>query len=74
MSILTNAGLPMLLDVLGCQTALFEWAESYDTKDWDRLAKCVAPTVRVSLVKFSSSFYDACTDHAMHDRLITALS
>lgn len=42
----------MLLDVLGCQTALFEWAESYDTKDWDRLAKCVAPTVRVSLVTF----------------------
>lgn len=45
----------MLLDVLGCQTALFEWAESYDTKDWDRLAKCVAPTVRVSICLLFSS-------------------
>ena len=42
----------MLLDILGCQTVLFEWAESYDTKDWDRLVKCVAPTVRVNLVPF----------------------
>ncbi|KAJ5508295.1 Scytalone dehydratase [Penicillium freii] len=25
----------------GCQLALFEWAESYDSKDWDRLAKCI---------------------------------
>lgn len=36
-------------EVLGCQEALFEWAESYDTKDWDRLAKCIAPTLRVSM-------------------------
>jgi hypothetical protein len=36
------------LDIAGCQVALFEWAESYDTKDWDRLAKCIAPTLRVS--------------------------
>lgn len=34
-------------DILGCQAALFEWAESYDTKDWDRLARCLAPTLRV---------------------------
>lgn len=37
------------LEVLGCQAALFEWAESYDTKDWDRLSKCIAPILRVSL-------------------------
>ncbi|KAG6007655.1 hypothetical protein E4U21_005736 [Claviceps maximensis] len=30
-----------------CQAALFEWAESYDTKDWDRLSKCIAPTLHV---------------------------
>jgi Scytalone dehydratase len=36
-------------DVLGCQAALYEWAESYDTKDWDRLSKCIAPTLRVGL-------------------------
>ena len=37
------------LDVLGCQAALFDWAESYDSKDWDRLSKCIAPTLRVGL-------------------------
>ncbi|KAK0735114.1 putative scytalone dehydratase [Lasiosphaeria miniovina] len=36
---------PTFQDVLGCQAAIFEWAESYDTKDWDRLAKCIAPTL-----------------------------
>jgi hypothetical protein len=36
-----------IADVAGCQHALFEWAESYDTKDWDRLAQCVAPTLHV---------------------------
>ncbi|KAH7130969.1 Scytalone dehydratase [Dactylonectria macrodidyma] len=31
----------------GVQTALFEWAESYDTKDWARLHKILAPELRV---------------------------
>ena len=35
------------LDYQGIQHALFEWADSYDSKDWDRLAKCIAPTLRV---------------------------
>lgn len=26
---------------------MFEWADSYDTKDWDRLARVVAPYVSV---------------------------
>lgn len=34
-------------DIAGCQVVLFEWAESYDSKDWDRLVKCVAPTLHV---------------------------
>ncbi len=37
------------LDVADCQAAMFEWAESFDTKDWDRLSKCIAPTLYVSL-------------------------
>lgn len=41
-----------LKEVLGCQAALYEWAESYDTKDRDRLSKCIAPTLRVSLPLF----------------------
>ncbi|KAI0192434.1 Scytalone dehydratase [Astrocystis sublimbata] len=34
--------------VLGCQAALYEWAESYDMKDPVRLAKCIAPTLKIN--------------------------
>lgn len=34
-------------DYLGLTTCLVEWADSYDTKNWDRLRKCIAPTLRV---------------------------
>jgi hypothetical protein len=35
-------------DYLGLNHALFEWADSYDAKDWARLSRCIAPTLRVS--------------------------
>lgn len=38
-----------LIDYLGINAALFEWADSYDSKDWKRLSKCIAPELRVSL-------------------------
>ncbi|KAG5933084.1 hypothetical protein E4U53_001091 [Claviceps sorghi] len=38
---------PSYKDLLACQAVLFEWAESYDTKDWHRLARCIAPTLHV---------------------------
>lgn len=44
---LRNKPLIHQTDVLGCQAAQYEWAESYDTKDWERLSKCIAPTLRV---------------------------
>jgi len=34
-------------DYLGLNHALFEWADSYDAKDWARLSKVIAPTLRV---------------------------
>jgi len=34
-------------EYIGCTEAAFEWADSYDSKDWDRLRKCIAPTLRV---------------------------
>lgn len=40
------------IDVVGCQAAVFEWAESYDTKDWERLAQCVTPTLHVSKTRY----------------------
>ncbi|KAL4757005.1 scytalone dehydratase arp1 [Aspergillus foveolatus] len=39
---------PAYETIAGCQRALFEWAESYDSKDWDRLAKCIAPTLHIN--------------------------
>lgn len=41
-------------EVMGCQAACFEWADSYDSKDWKRLEKCIAPTLRVSEVTIST--------------------
>jgi hypothetical protein len=35
-------------DYLGLNACLVEWADSYDSKDWDRLRRCIAPTLRVS--------------------------
>lgn len=43
------SSLTELADVMGCQAALFEWADSYDAKDWARLRECVAPSLMVSL-------------------------
>ena len=33
----------------GCMAAVYEWADSYDSKDWERLRTCIAPTLRVRL-------------------------
>lgn len=35
-------------DYMGLLSAAYEWADSYDSKDWDRLRRCIAPTLRVS--------------------------
>ncbi|TQV90950.1 hypothetical protein V2A60_008410 [Cordyceps javanica] len=34
-------------ELVACQAAVFEWAESFDTKDWTRLEECIAPTLYV---------------------------
>ncbi|KAL4945513.1 putative scytalone dehydratase [Aspergillus oleicola] len=34
-------------EYLACSELTFEWADSYDTKDWDRLASILAPTVKI---------------------------
>ncbi|EHK17232.1 uncharacterized protein TRIVIDRAFT_173780 [Trichoderma virens Gv29-8] len=36
-----------LSDYLSIRNVAFEWAESYDTKDWGRLRECLAPSVRL---------------------------
>lgn len=39
-------------EYLGCTAACFEWADSYDSKDWGRLSKCIAPTLRIDYRSF----------------------
>ncbi|KAJ5725585.1 uncharacterized protein N7483_006942 [Penicillium malachiteum] len=34
-------------DYLACSELTFEWADSYDTKNWSRLANILAPTVKI---------------------------
>ncbi|KAJ9605927.1 hypothetical protein H2200_009776 [Cladophialophora chaetospira] len=44
---------------MGCQAAIFEWAESFDTKDWNRLAEVVAPTLYVDYRAVMGMLWDA---------------
>ncbi|EHY59741.1 Scytalone dehydratase [Exophiala dermatitidis] len=46
-------------DYQGCLTAYFEWAEAYDSKDWDRLRRIVAPTVRIDYRSFLNKLWPA---------------
>ncbi|KAB8304577.1 hypothetical protein EYC80_003956 [Monilinia laxa] len=49
---------PSFQDVIGCQAALYEWAESYDTKDWERLSKIVAPVLRIDYRSFLNMLWE----------------
>ncbi|CAD6588443.1 MAG: hypothetical protein ASARMPREDX12_003331 [Alectoria sarmentosa] len=44
---------------LGLNAALFEWAESYDSKNWARLRACVAPTMRIDYRSFLDKLWEA---------------
>merc|ERR1711964_48889 len=46
-------------EVMGCMSACFEWADSYDSKDWERLRKCIAPTLRVDYRSFLDKMWEA---------------
>lgn len=43
----------------GCMAAVYEWACSYDTKDWNRLSKCIAPTLRIDYRSFLNKLWEA---------------
>ncbi|KAM5440303.1 Dehydratase AgnL8 [Microsporum canis] len=57
-------------EVTGCQRALFEWADSYDTKDWERLKKVAAPTLRIDY----RSFLDKIWENMPRDEFILMAS
>ncbi|KAI1384748.1 Scytalone dehydratase [Hypoxylon trugodes] len=46
-------------DYLGLQACVVEWAESYDSKDWDRLRKCIAPTLKIDYRSFLDKIWEA---------------
>ncbi|KAK6087765.1 scytalone dehydratase [Seiridium cupressi] len=46
-------------DYLGLQQCLVEWADSYDSKNWDRLRKCIAPTLRIDYRSFLDKIWEA---------------
>ena len=43
----------------GCMAAVYEWADSYDSKDWKRLEKCIAPTLRIDYRSFLNKIWEA---------------
>jgi scytalone dehydratase len=43
----------------GCMAAVYEWACSYDTKDWTRLSKCIAPTLRIDYRSFLNKIWES---------------
>ncbi|KAF2139988.1 uncharacterized protein K452DRAFT_289373 [Aplosporella prunicola CBS 121167] len=46
-------------DYLGLCNCLVEWADSYDSKDWERLKKCIAPTLRIDYRSFLDKLWEA---------------
>ncbi|CAK7266038.1 Scytalone dehydratase [Sporothrix epigloea] len=46
-------------DYLGLLTAAYEWADSYDAKDWARLRRCIAPTLRIDYRSFLDRLWEA---------------
>ncbi|KAI1324305.1 Scytalone dehydratase [Xylariaceae sp. FL0255] len=46
-------------DYLGLTACVVEWADSYDTKNWDRLRKCIAPTLRIDYRSFLDKIWEA---------------
>ncbi|KAK0637420.1 Scytalone dehydratase [Bombardia bombarda] len=46
-------------EYLGVTEAAFEWADSYDSKDWERLKKCIAPTLRIDYRSFLNKLWES---------------
>lgn len=46
------------LDYIEVRNLGFEWAESFDNKDWARLRRCLAPAVRLDLSSLGMPCHD----------------
>ncbi|EEH04214.1 scytalone dehydratase [Histoplasma capsulatum G186AR] len=47
-----------LADYLEIRNAAFEWSESYDLKDWERLQKILAPSVRLDFRSLKGELHE----------------
>ncbi|MCJ1446843.1 MAG: hypothetical protein MMC23_007350 [Stictis urceolatum] len=47
-----------LSDYIDIRNVAFEWAESYDTKDWERLRACLAPSVRLDFRSLGMALHE----------------
>lgn len=47
------------VDYLELNNVAFEWAESYDTKDWDRLQRALGPSVRLDFRCFGGQLHES---------------
>lgn len=50
---------PFSPDYLALNAVLFEWADAYDSKDWDRLSRVLAPTLNVDYRSFLDQHWPA---------------
>ncbi|KAF3407934.1 putative scytalone dehydratase [Talaromyces pinophilus] len=48
-------------DFLELSKVVFDWADSYDSKDWDRLRGIIAPTLTVDYTEVGLSRWDSMT-------------
>ena len=45
-------------DYIEIRNVAFEWAQSYDTKDWERLRKCLAPSIRLDFRSLQGALHE----------------
>jgi scytalone dehydratase len=46
-------------DHLGLSACVYDWADSYDSKDWERLRGVIAPTLRIDYRSFLDKIWEA---------------
>ncbi|KAF2857129.1 scytalone dehydratase [Piedraia hortae CBS 480.64] len=48
-----------LEDMQACMGVVYDWAESYDSKDWKRLSTIIAPTLRIDYRSFLNKLWES---------------
>ncbi|TVY21545.1 Scytalone dehydratase [Lachnellula arida] len=51
-------------DYLELNNIAYEWASSYDTKDWTRLHRCLAPSLRLDFRSLQGSLHEQLSPEA----------